>query len=488
MNVEIATIIEACGSVAARNMGGLSIYFDLTARKNTLLHIEKRLEDEIFGASHVQKDYRGKRVKAGIEEWAYSCGNQDEMADRLHYFDCKKEMLKNFGAQRLMVQHWLRRLDSNNTIDQKPDWSAEFRRYQRDWPVARLYAESGLERLCGKRDGWSRYLERSTRQARYSEYLQRLDIEVAQAFNKRWFIVFDTLTIDPFLEDKFFDNETCIRDHVRRIGRLVNEACGEKKDKSYDQNFRYFAVPEYGKKKGRLHFHFLYLMRKLPNGCVDPNIGRRVRNAREIRRLKLWDYGYSSPIAVRYSGDPFSDLGWLWPVDKKGKPLECKPVICVCKYVTKYVTKSQVEKKKWLMNQMKMEKEKRMFKFRIRMTRNFGLNLNLSKLSPRALLEMICLHHSVTRKGKLLRRIAKRNLSWKLASLSMKNYLDQRPMMTPLLEQLRDLTASIQVHRRASLDGILTKRLRRQDISNELREWLDKLPRCDPNRLALAAK
>src|SRR5438105_12486353 len=30
-----------------------------------------------------------------------------------------------------------------------------------------------------------------------------------------------------------------------------------------------------------------------------------------------WPYGYSMPIAVRYTQDAFSRSGWLWPVDAK---------------------------------------------------------------------------------------------------------------------------------------------------------------------------
>src|SRR5438128_1447304 len=60
-------------------------------------------------------------------------------------------------------------------------------------------------------------------------------------------------------------------------------------------------------------------MRTLPTGSVDPNFGRRVRNRRQLNSLQnTWPYGYSMPIAVRYTQDAFSRSGWLWPVDAKG--------------------------------------------------------------------------------------------------------------------------------------------------------------------------
>src|SRR4051794_41686724 len=71
---------------------------------------------------------------------------------------------------------------------------------------------------------------------------------------------------------------------------------------------------------GRLHFHAVHFMRTLPTGSVDPNFGRRVRNRRQLNSLQnTWPYGYSMPIAVRYTQDAFSRSGWLWPVDAKGE-------------------------------------------------------------------------------------------------------------------------------------------------------------------------
>src|SRR5258706_311363 len=58
---------------------------------------------------------------------------------------------------------------------------------------------------------------------------------------------------------------------------------------------------------GRLHFHAVHFMRTLPTGSVDPNFGRRVRNRRQLNSLQnTWPYGYSMPIAVRYTQDAFS--------------------------------------------------------------------------------------------------------------------------------------------------------------------------------------
>src|SRR5690606_31203411 len=48
-----------------------------------------------------------------------------------------------------------------------------------------------------------------------------------------------------------------------------------------------------------------------------------------------WPYGYSMPIAVRYTQDAFSRSGWLWPVDAKGEPLKATSYMAVGFYVAK---------------------------------------------------------------------------------------------------------------------------------------------------------
>src|SRR5262245_62179563 len=83
---------------------------------------------------------------------------------------------------------------------------------------------------------------------------------------------------------------------------------------------------------------FRSFMRTLPTGSVDPNFGRRVRNRRQLNSLQnTWPYGYSMPIAVRYTQDAFSRSGWLWPVDAKGEPLKATSYMAVGFYVAKYV-------------------------------------------------------------------------------------------------------------------------------------------------------
>src|SRR5205807_1557727 len=107
--------------------------------------------------------------------------------------------------------------------------------------------------------------------------------------------------------------------------------------------YQYFCVPEYGTANGRLHFHAVHFMRTLPTGSVDPNFGRRVRNRRQLNSLQnTWPYGYSMPIAVRYTQDAFSRSGWLWPVDAKGEPLKATVIWLLVSMWLNTLTKSQI--------------------------------------------------------------------------------------------------------------------------------------------------
>src|SRR5258708_4167106 len=213
-----------------------------------------------------------------------------------------------------------------------------------DHLVCRLLLENKDEynypKKKGIKDECSRLLEASTMKSRRGFAIQRLMNAMRQAHADGWFIVFDTLTLADDRLEAFYDNPNALRDYFRDIGRMVLAAEGRKANFSHADCYQYFCVPDYGTANGRLHFHAVHFMRTLPTGSVDPNFGRRVRNRRQLNSLQnTWPYGYSMPIAVRYTQDAFSRSGWLWPVDAKGEPLKATSYMAVGFYVAKYVNK-----------------------------------------------------------------------------------------------------------------------------------------------------
>src|SRR5207247_8831970 len=94
-------------------------------------------------------------------------------------------------------------------------------------------------------------------------------------------------------------------------------------------------------------------------------------------------YGYSMPIAVRYTQDAFSRSGWLWPVDPKGEPLKAPSYMAVGSYVAKSVNKKSdmglaakglgaKEGTTSLKTKPSLLPSK---PFRLRMRRNFGMKM-----------------------------------------------------------------------------------------------------------------
>src|SRR5690554_8188303 len=80
-------------------------------------------------------------------------------------------------------------------------------------------------------------------------------------------------------------------------------------------------------------YYYILCIQRPPSSTLFPytTLFRSLQNT--------WPYGYSMPIAVRYTQDAFSRSGWLWPVDAKGEPLKATSYMAVGFYVAKYVNK-----------------------------------------------------------------------------------------------------------------------------------------------------
>src|SRR5262249_2725609 len=117
---------------------------------------------------------------------------------------------------------------------------------------------------------------------------------------------------------------------------------------------------------------------------------------RQLNSLQnTWPYGYSMPIAVRYTQDAFSRSGWLWPVDAKGEPLKATSYMAVGFSVAKYVNKKSdmdlaakgLGPKEWnnsIKTKLSLLPKKVL---RIRRSRNFGV-----KMVPTTNLSTECLN------------------------------------------------------------------------------------------------
>lgn len=380
-------------------------------------------------------------------------------------------------------------LDINNTIDHPTntldmewiykDWKTYVERY----PLYVLDAMFDVPLKDGTyMDEAAKILVDGMYAMRKGMYEQRLKHEVKLRHSQGWYFVFDTLTLSPEQIKSFVDDKNAIRDYCRKIGRLVNKALGLKAKDSYSDNYKYFIVPEYGDKNGRLHFHCLHIMRELPLNSFDPNLGRKVRNNRLVNTLRnLWKYGYSMPISVRYQRDSFTmRRGWLHPVDKNGTPLQLKPVDAVCAYITKYVAKQTNTKKsfhlrrlqeKWKISLKEIQLQSKVN--RVRMSRNFGMTLApMRSLSMDTLQELTKLSWQVTPYSLLLKEMSRRELCSRVKSISIAQLVTVLPQKESMLKLLRNLIRQTPAYSLRNSILFQTPSLIAMDISKETLDYL----------------
>lgn len=231
-------------------------------------------------------------------------------------------------------------------------------------------------------------------QARKNELLTRLRLEVLQRVNEGWYLIFDTLTVEPRYEKVVFGKgSTAWSDYIRSFTRYLSiESDGSwrkslVKQKVEGKNHYYFSVVEEGNVSGKLHIHVLHMVKSLPKGASDPSAGRpHLSYRREISFFKhFWKYGHSHPLPARFNNsDVYAKLGWLWPMSRdkvtgKLSDIKCGSGGAIVGYIGKYLTKSYVPRKEGLA-------------WRVRMTRNLGRKIPqaiVDKANPNQLMLLI---------------------------------------------------------------------------------------------------
>lgn len=224
------------------------------------------------------------------------------------------------------------------------------------------------------------YLKRlsdNSRFGRKQELLARLDLELKE--RKDWYLVFNSLTVRSGSEAAVFSAESGVwKDYIQKCDRIFGiNSYGSWRSalsaRAEGKEFHtYFAVVERGSLRGRLHIHVLHIFKDLPSNFSDPNRGSRVPYRRQIEAMRsLWDYGFSAPVAVRFSScDAYSRKGWLWPVKAElgiMQPLKVSSPGAIISYIGKYLTKAySLEASLWRSDQKKM--------WRSRLSRNLGVS------------------------------------------------------------------------------------------------------------------
>ncbi len=149
--------------------------------------------------------------------------------------------------------------------------------------------QSGQNNNLILQDVKDQYLER-----RSQEWMFRIMEELSQPC----YPIFWTLTIDP-------QNEKIIKKGSDKFKLWTR-----KLTRKYGAN-KYCCVTERGE-HGRLHYHSLFIFKKIK--FSDPNRNRPGRKCLVPEFRGQWPYGFSDPVAIRYSpNDQYGRQGWRWP-------------------------------------------------------------------------------------------------------------------------------------------------------------------------------
>jgi len=456
---DLSEMVNALSSSHYRG-GNIGVYLGVKARIRFLATIRQFLSERKIKATESSIEFP---QDADHSLFSFIEG-QSLLNDQLGQ-SSKLDIVNNYLQ---LFQNALNRLDINHTIDQQCPCYSRARALLAKFSVQHIREIAGYP-SSPRADAIIDALRHSLRRQRVHGYRQRLIEEVNYAANRGWYVVFDTLTLAPEHVKNFEADPYALRDHMRKLGRMANRAEGVPAGDSFNERFKYFCVPEFGGKNGRLHFHAVYIFRTLPGACVDPNVGRKHCNLREIRSLKCWSWGFSSPIAVRYSGDAFTRAGWLWPKKKVDNgtfaAIDVKPPLAIAFYLTDYVSKN--------LDGVHSECRTTKRKYRIRMTRKFGFRLpSVQHLSNSALLEMTKLHWTVDRRAMQIAKSASFETRRRLAHVSVRKFSEIRTSRPNLLELLRALTRSTPAPKQLSSFESVTPKLMMADISDEVRDWL----------------
>lgn len=193
-------------------------------------------------------------------------------------------------------------------------------------------------------------IEKNKKTLKY-EKQWRLTHHLKWAIQKKRYIIFDTLTVNPESMDLIFSPGSKIwKNYITKFRRLIGiEKYGNKKiaDQMWkvDKYHAYFAVTEHGSKTGRTHLHVIHTMDCIPESWKqDPNkYGKLPINRLVNGPQKHWEYGFSYPVAVRINEfDSWGNLNWRWPVKKTGSPVDPTDSRFLSAYMAKYITKGDL--------------------------------------------------------------------------------------------------------------------------------------------------
>ena len=272
---------------------------------------------------------------------------------------CIRDRLKTYDSTRLVMDKFICTYQKEilNFFGERPaSAKAHFEEKYPEHAKAPFNPTEEMEELLNK-------LKTMSNSSRKNAWKTRVAVEAIEANDAGWYMIFDTLSVNPLRELRLSPDHRIFEDgkewgrYVQRVEEAVRKALGYKRHgrggpprNTYARHFCRFEGGKYGTNP---HAHVMWFLKDVPHEWKrDPNQCRGFRplpNLREILEMKqLWPWGWSTPKPVRCAGDAWSKKhGWLWPCLSDGTPVKKRGPEGAGHYIAKYLDKGDADSFPW---------------------------------------------------------------------------------------------------------------------------------------------
>ncbi len=306
-------------------------------------------------------------------------------------------------------------------------------------------------------------LEQSAIKARKQQILWRIRLGLREAHHNGWYIIFNTLTISTDKCNHVWNRQNRVfAKYIYQFDKITGK-----------DNHNYFAVVEEGSINSREHIHVIHTLKDIPNDWkTDPNKSKLIPTNRIIDQARsTWQYGFSSPIAVRINAsDAYSRLNWQWPVthttSQQPQPIESGTSDKLASYVSKYLTKTLEHKgeNSWkvkirqkfgltILNHSIKQLNNQQIKILLRLQNSRTIKilekpipLNLLKVSShREMLKRLTkskrftLHTTLTAQDSIMKRLSNLTQPTTIYNQQNSTYVDQRKLQNTEISKIQDV-------------------------------------------------
>jgi hypothetical protein len=302
-------------------------------------------------------------------------------------------------------------------------------------------------------DSYLEQLEIRKTKDRQNELRKRIIWALNEAYKKQNYIIYNTLTVNPENYNQVFKKGSKeFQKYIKSLDKIT-------------KGHSYFGIIEKGSKTSRLHIHTIHIFHDIPKDWKsDPNFGKITPYSRQIPQLwNFWTNGFSTPIAIRFNQfDAYSQLGWVWPTDKLGNPIDHTIPAQLANYLAKYLTKAYGgNRKEW----------------KTKIKRNFGLNhlkeITSKMTTTNLIWTLKTIHHPRKLQNIIVPKMILKRLILKELLLrdTKPNNPEELNTRKDIIAHSRHLTLKTKASNLLNSEQCETLNMSNTDFFNALKEW-----------------